>query len=128
MMPKWEGDVLANGERIVEGRVLKKKSHPFAHLPHFIHRPGGNLFIMDPHRATVRLDEANDDAQKNAFAGAAAAQNGERLSATDRERDSVQDLLHPEAFVQIFDGNGGRSVSLLMAVGLRRDVRDYRHG
>src|ERR1700679_3127304 len=115
MMFKGKGDVLTNSQRIVECRMLEKESHLFADLPHFIHRPGSNFFVVDPHRAIVRVNEANDDAQKNTFSGAAASQNGERLSAIDRKRDPVQDLLQPEALVQVFDGNGGRSASLLMA-------------
>ena len=75
-----EGDVLFDRERIVEGGVLEKEAHFLSDLVHFFEIGAGDFLALDVNCASVGLLQADEQAEQDAFAGAAAAEDCDGLA------------------------------------------------
>jgi hypothetical protein len=78
-----EGDVLFYCERIVEGGVLEEETHLLSELVHFFEIGGGDFLALNVDGAGVGLLQTDDQAEQDAFAGAAATEDCYGLAAVD---------------------------------------------
>jgi len=72
MVNEREGDVLRDGERVVERGVLKEEAHPLSNLSELIQREACKTVAEDANGAFVRDLKANHDPQHDALSRSAA--------------------------------------------------------
>ena len=64
-----------------------------------------NILTFNPDFARVRPHQTDEMLEQNAFAAAAAPNNGERLAPRDVEIDTAQNFLRANCFHQALHGN-----------------------
>src|SRR5215469_8398694 len=93
-MPAYrEREVLFQGERIEQCRVLKQKSDLFANLEQFFVARAGYLFSGELDVAGVRLEQPDDELQCDALSRAALAKKSKRLALIYSKRQVINDFL-----------------------------------
>ena len=79
---------------------MKKNADLFADLPELAFAHADNVLALDPNFSRVRLHQADDMFQQNAFAAAAAPNNRKGLARDDLQIDAAQNFLLPDSFRQ----------------------------
>jgi len=118
MARQWEGDVLLDGEGVVERGMLEQEPHLFSDFIHGLEREAGDLLPVDENRAGAGLLQADDQLEQDAFAGAAATEHGQSFATRDGQIDAIQNDLAAKGLMQAPQDNSW-SVSL-PAGGFRR--------
>src|SRR5262249_54840180 len=77
--------VFGDGERIEECARLEHHGDFFADAAQFLFRKIGNVFVGDDDLALIGLEEAHDVGERNRFAHAAAADDGDGFAVPDVE-------------------------------------------
>ena len=68
MLTQSKGDVLADGHRIEERRILEDHAHVTAHSSQLFFIKGGNVFIVKEDLPSRRLLQPDDQAQDRTLA------------------------------------------------------------
>src|SRR6266699_5507733 len=99
--PEGERYILGYSHRVKQRCALKQHAELATHAQQrpFIHRH--DVFAGDQHPAPVRLQQANQMLEHNAFASATAPNNYHRLPFINAKADPVQDSVRAEALGQI---------------------------
>lgn len=101
MLFQGKSHILRNAHGVEEGRLLKEHSEL---LPHLVEAPlgkTGDLHPVDPYVSFVRLDEADQMLHEHALAAPALAYDDRDLAPLYLQVDAVEDLLSPEALVNV---------------------------
>src|SRR5689334_4313688 len=112
MMSQRESHILCDSERVIEGCMLKEKSHLLADWRELVKGESGGVFSEYLDGARVWLLEPDDEPQQHALPGAAAAQNGAGFSRVYGQTDAVQHMLRSKRLVHVLDVHDGSSITV----------------
>lgn len=101
------GDVVADGDGVEEGRLLKDHADAAAEFEEIFLAHGGDVVAEDLNGAGVGLEEAVDELQEDGFAAACGAEDDAGFAALDGEGDVLEDGLYIEGDGDVFDDNDG---------------------
>src|ERR1700734_2227629 len=123
--------ILFYGERIVERRVLKQKTHLLSDFAQLIESQAGDILAMNTNQSRVRLLQTDNQPEQYALTSSATAEHGECLATVHAEAYSVQDRLISERLAQAFDGDDRYAAVFLgfcsLYRGLNRTLVDCVH-
>jgi hypothetical protein len=93
------GDVLTDGDRIEERSPLEEHRDASAHERHALLGHRRDLVAVEGDRASVGVEQADEQLEHHALADARAAEDGDRLAGEDVEIETSVDELRPEGFL-----------------------------
>src|ERR1700679_449473 len=105
MVHERKRHVLLDSQRIVECGMLKEKTHLHSDFAELIETKSGDVLTLDENQSRIRLLQADDEPQQDAFAGATAPKHRQSLTTVHGQTDPIQNLLASEGFVQVLDGD-----------------------
>ena len=108
-------DVLLDGELAEDGGFLGQVAH--AQPGALVHRQAGDVARLEPDRALVRLDDADDHVEGGGLAGAVRAEQADNLAGRNGDGDAVDHAALAVFFHQLFGGE-----QLAVGYGGRRRV------
>jgi hypothetical protein len=96
-----ERHVFRDRHRIEQRRALKHHAEFPAHAQQlaFVHRH--DVLAVNQHLARVRLQQADEVLEQNAFAAAAAPDDDDRFAVFNPKADAVEDFVRAETFFQM---------------------------
>src|ERR1043166_1062508 len=100
LAPQSEADVFGNGHGVEEGGALEEHAKFVADAEELALVAVADVFAIDQNRAGIRLQQADEMFEEDAFAAAAAADDHDRLAFVDPQVDPSQDFLGAKSLEQ----------------------------
>ena len=106
------GDVLEHGHRVEQRGALEHHPHVLPRLERLLEGEVGDVLAVDADLAAVRHEQAQDELEHRALAGARLADEADRLALPRLERDVLEDRT-VEGEIDVIELDDGRRAMLL---------------
>src|SRR5262249_19970306 len=105
LLSQSHGDVLADAQGVEQRRELEHVADVRAELIQLAALETRNQQSVDPHLASIRLEQSDDVFDRDRLAGARISDDDDRLAFCHLEGKSFEDLLRAERLVDVDETN-----------------------